>query len=83
MGPATEDVYRAALALSGPERWELVEALLLVTPAPVAEELPFDPSWLDEARRRGAELEAGAVRLESWSVVRERVRRRLEGRQRG
>jgi hypothetical protein len=45
-----------------------------------AEDLPFDPSWLDEIRRRSDEVEAGAVPLESWPAVRDRVRRRLEGR---
>jgi len=78
MGPATEQVLQAALALPEEERLELVEALLTSHAPP--EEPPFDPAWLDEVRRRSAEVEAGAVNLDSWSVVRERVRRRLEGR---
>ncbi|WP_165070372.1 addiction module protein [Paludisphaera rhizosphaerae] len=80
MGPATEEVLQAALALPEEERLELVEALL-ATHAP-SHELPFDPVWLDEARRRSAEVESGAVQPETWEVVRERVRRRLEGQSR-
>lgn len=81
MGPAAEHVLQAALALPDEERLKLVEALL-ASHSP-SDELPFDPTWLDEVRQRSAEVEAGAVRPDSWQVVRERVRRRLEGRARG
>lgn len=81
MGPAAEQVLQTALALSQEERLELVEALLASHDP--SEELPFEPAWLDEIGRRSAEVEAAAVPLESWSVVRERVRERLEGRARG
>ena len=81
MGPATEQVLQAALALPEEERLELVEALL-ADHAPSGEP-PFDPAWLDEVRRRSTEIEAGAVHSDSWAVVRERVRRRLEGGPRG
>lgn len=81
MEPATEQVFQAALALPEEERFELVEALLASQAPP--EELPFDPAWLEEVRRRSAEVQAGTIQMESWPVVRERVRRRLEGRARG
>ncbi|WP_337177274.1 addiction module protein [Paludisphaera sp.] len=80
MDPVTEQLLQAALALPEEERLEFVEALL-ASQAPSAEP-PFHPSWLEEARRRSAEVEAGTVDLDSWSVVRGRVRRRLEGRAR-
>ncbi|RLT16083.1 MAG: hypothetical protein DWI24_00335 [Planctomycetota bacterium] len=81
MGPATEQLLQAALALPEQERFELVEALLASHAPP--EELPFDPVWLKEVQRRSAEVDAGAVKLESWAVVRDRVRQRLETRSRG
>ncbi len=81
MGPTTEQLLQAALALPEEERLELVEALLASHSPP--NELPFDPAWLDEVQRRSAEVEAGAAHLDSWPVVRERVRQRLEGRARG
>jgi putative addiction module component (TIGR02574 family) len=81
MGPATEQVLQAALALPEEERLELVEALLDSHAPP--DELPFDPAWLSEVQRRSAEVEAGTVHLTPWPVVRERVRKRLEGRARG
>lgn len=81
MGPAAEQVFQAALALPDEERLKLVEALL-ASHAP-SDDLPFDPAWLDEVRQRSAEVESGTVPLDSWRAVRERVRRRLEGRARG
>jgi putative addiction module component (TIGR02574 family) len=78
MEPATEELLQAALSLPEDERLELVEALLAAQSAP--DELPFDRAWLDEVRRRSAEMDAGEVHSESWSVVRDRVRRRVEGR---
>lgn len=81
MSPAAEQILQAALALPEEERQELVDALLVETTA--ASGLPFDPAWLGEIQRRSAEIDAGTARLTPWSVVRERVRRRLEGRSRG
>ncbi len=77
MSPSTEDVYRAALALPEAERLALAEALLASQGRPGG--LPFDPAWLDEARRRSAEIDAGEVVAAPWAEVRERVRRRVEG----
>ncbi|MFO0952176.1 MAG: addiction module protein [Isosphaeraceae bacterium] len=81
MGSATEQVLRADLALPKEERLDLVEALL-ASHAPPAD-LPFDSAGLAEVQRRSAEVETGTVLLDTWSVVHERVRRRLEGRARG
>lgn len=81
MSPATGQVLQAALALPEGERWELVEALLSGDASP--EGASPDPAYLDEIRLRSAEIESGPVELTPWSVVRERVRRRVEGRSRG
>jgi putative addiction module component (TIGR02574 family) len=81
MNPATEDILRAALALPEDERTELVDALLAEQAH--SGDLPFDPSWLTEIRRRSAELDAGNVQPTPWPEVRERVRRRVEGRSSG
>ncbi|MFI5458289.1 MAG: addiction module protein [Isosphaerales bacterium] len=81
MSPATEQLLQAALALPEGERLELAEALLASHDE--STELPFDPAWLSEIQRRSAEIEAGAVELTPWPVVRERVRQRLERRSSG
>jgi putative addiction module component (TIGR02574 family) len=81
MGPAAEQLLQAALALPEEERLELVEALLASQGH--SNDLPFDPAWLSEIQRRSAEVEAGAIQLTPWPVVRERVRQRLEGRSSG
>ena len=81
MGPATEQLFQAALALPEEERLELVEALLAAQGH--SNEPPFDAAWLSEIQRRSAEVEAGTVPLTPWPVVRERVRQRLEGRSSG
>lgn len=80
MTPTTEQVLQAAMELPEDERWELVEALLDAT-API-DGPPFAPEWLDEIRRRSAEVDAGTVEFAPWDVVRERVRRGIEGRSR-
>jgi putative addiction module component (TIGR02574 family) len=65
-----------ALSLPDEERLELAEALLSsVAPS---DALPFDPEWLDEAKRRAARLDSGEGKLSDWSEVRERANRRME-----
>jgi putative addiction module component (TIGR02574 family) len=81
MEPATEQLLQEALGLPEGERQELIDALLATRDS--SGPLPFDPAWLVEVRRRSAEVEAGSVPLTPWSEVRERVRRRLEGKSRG
>jgi putative addiction module component (TIGR02574 family) len=81
MDSATEQLYQAALALPDDQRLELVEALIASEDSPA--EVTFDPATLQEIKRRSAEIDAGTVELNSWSVVRERVRKRVEERSRG
>ena len=78
MSPATEQLLQAALTLPEEERLDLVDGLLAAQGH--SSELPFDPAVLNEINRRSAEIESGSVQTTSWTVVRERVRRRLEGR---
>ncbi len=73
MGPATEQLLQAVLALPNQERFELVVALLASHAPP--EELPFDPVCLKEVQQRSAEVDTEAVKLESWAVVRDRIRK--------
>lgn len=81
MSPATEQLLQAALAFPGDERLELAEALLDARGP--SSQLPFDSAWLPEIQRRSAEIDAGTVSLTPWSVVKARVRRRLNERSRG
>ena len=74
MDGATEQVLQVAFALPEAARLELVQALLAAEEQ--TSELPFDPAWLSEIRRRSDEVEAGTVQLEHWHVVRERGRNR-------
>jgi len=76
MDGATEQVLQDAFALPEAARLELVEALLAAEEQ--TSELPFDPAWLSEIRRRSDEVEAGTVRPDTWHVVRQRVRDHLE-----
>jgi putative addiction module component (TIGR02574 family) len=68
-----EHLLQAALALSDEEQLELVAALV----AAVDERglRPFDDSWIEEARRRSAEFDSGAVQAIPWAEVKERARR--------
>jgi putative addiction module component (TIGR02574 family) len=77
MSPATEDILRAALALTEEERTELIEELLAAKPE--SGDLPFDPAWLSEIQRRSAEIDEGRVTLTPWAEVRDRVRERVKG----
>ena len=81
MNATVEQIVQAALALPEEERLELIEVLL--DSQDRTNDLPFDPAWLPELQRRSGEIEAGAVSTAPWSVVRERVRRRVEERARG
>jgi putative addiction module component (TIGR02574 family) len=76
MRPGTERLFQAVLALPEEERSELIEALLVSQDQP--DELPFDQEWLAEIQSRSAEVDSGSVQLTPWSIVRERVRQRLE-----
>jgi putative addiction module component (TIGR02574 family) len=76
MSPDAVQLLQAVLTLPENERFELVEALLASQDAP--DDLTFDSTWLAQPQRRSAEIQAGAVSLIPWSVVRERARQRLE-----
>ena len=76
MSATVEQLVQAALALPEEERLELIEVLL--DSQDRASNLPFDPAWLPELQRRSDEIEAGTVSTAPWSVVRERVRQRVE-----
>ncbi|MEX0716631.1 MAG: addiction module protein [Planctomycetaceae bacterium] len=78
MSPRSERILQEVLALPAEERRELIDALLVADPP--GDDLPFDPAWLSEISRRSAELDAGTVEATPWPIVRERVRRRVEGR---
>jgi hypothetical protein len=80
MSPATQQILQAAMTLTEGERWELISALLAEEPP--AEGPSPDAAYLDEIRRRSAEIESGVVESTPWSIVRERVWRRVEGRSR-
>jgi len=78
MSPATEQVLQAALTLAEEERLDLVDALLASQGQ--SSEVRFEPAVLNEINRRSAEINAGTVQATPWTIVRERVRQRLEGR---
>ena len=75
MSPAAQQLLQAALTLPEEERLHLADALLASQDH--AGELPFDPDLLVEINRRSAEIDSGTVQTTRWTVVRERVRRRL------
>jgi putative addiction module component (TIGR02574 family) len=79
--PTTEQLFQSALALPEEERLELVEALLAECDRALTR--PFDDAWLAEVQRRSAEIDAGTATLTPWPEVKQRVRKRLEERQRG
>jgi hypothetical protein len=60
---------------------ELAEAILSSQGS--SDESPLDPAWLVEIQKRSAEIDSGQVQLSPWTVVRDRVRERLEGRSNG
>ena len=78
MSPTTEQLLQSALALPEDEREEFVEALL--TEWDPSQERPLDSACLAEIQRRSAEIDAGTAKLAPWPEVKDRVRRRVEGR---
>ncbi len=59
MSPATEQLLRAAMALPGDQRWELVEALLAGETPSGTEDGDIEAAWDAEAERRLDEIRAG------------------------
>jgi hypothetical protein len=78
MSPVAQQLLEVALTLPEEERLDLADALLASQDQ--VSDLPFDPEMLVEVNRRSAEIVAGTVQSAPWSVVRERVRKRVEER---
>ncbi|HVK15893.1 MAG TPA: addiction module protein [Fimbriiglobus sp.] len=67
-----------ALTLSQSERLELAGALLAASDPTPPE--PTGDAWVDELRRRSAQIDTGEATLSPWPEVKRRVRDRVEGR---
>jgi putative addiction module component (TIGR02574 family) len=76
-----EQLLKESLALPAEERVYLAEAIL--ASCDPSGDLPFSPTWIVEAKRRCAEIDAGGVTLTPWDDVKRRVRQKLEGESRG
>ena len=74
MTQSVTELFDAALALSEPERAELVELLL----ATVGGSSGLHPAWGAELRRRVAEVVSGQVKPIPWDDVRREARSRLD-----
>ena len=66
------------MALPEHERLDLYSALMAARSRESS--LAFDPELLAEIHRRSAQIDTGSVQPSPWSVVRKRVRERLEER---
>lgn len=77
MATSKEDLYRLALELTEAERAALA-GMLLESLEP-GDDPEVESAWLAEVDRRLAELDSGAVEPVSWSLVRDRLRRKLGG----
>jgi putative addiction module component (TIGR02574 family) len=69
MGGKAEELMDEVLALPEDDRREFARALLLK----LAVDSDVLEAWYDEAERRWAEIESGAVETLSWDDVRQRV----------
>ena len=68
---ASKTVLEQALTLPRGERAEVARELIASLDGP--EDDGVEAAWLDEAERRQREAATGAVALEDWSEVRERI----------
>ena len=68
------DVLELASVLTDGERHLLAEALLSGGGPAVT---PFDPTWIDEAKRRAARIDSGDGKVSTWEEVRDRARAAL------
>jgi putative addiction module component (TIGR02574 family) len=72
MNANVNQVYESALALSEPDRAQLVDRLIgTLAPEHAA---PLDDAWLAEIERRSREIDASQATLVPWSVVKEHAR---------
>ena len=75
----TQEILKAAVALSDSERVELIEALL-ASFDPSVSEPDVAVAWRKVASQRAAELDSGAVPTVSWDEVRQEGERRIDDR---
>ena len=71
MSAIMADVLELASILTDGERHMVAEALLVGGERTIA---PFDPTWLEEAKRRAARIDSGEGKLSTWEEVRDRAR---------
>jgi putative addiction module component (TIGR02574 family) len=74
MSAIMADVLELATVLSDDERHQVAEALLSGRGPTAA---PFDPAWVEEAKRRAARIDAGEGKVSTWEEVRDRARAAL------
>ncbi|MGN6548229.1 MAG: addiction module protein [Aureliella sp.] len=70
-----QTVLSAAAKLSVDERLRLIDALS--SSVPDDQPPALSDEWLSKIARRSAEIDAGAVQTESWTSVRDKLRRRV------
>jgi hypothetical protein len=78
MSKAVHDVLADALRLEPESRAEIAAELLASLDGPA--DADAEAAWDAEIERRVAAIEAGAVRLESWSEAKRRIDRDVLGR---
>lgn len=66
-----QDVFSSASQLSIEDRLRLIDALASTVPDDQPPSLSAD--WLTEIQRRSSEIDAGAVQMDEWSVIRGRL----------
>lgn len=69
--PDYEDVLASASLLSIEDRLRLIDDLASSVPDDQPPNLSVQ--WLAEIQRRSAEIDAGDVKTEDWSAIRERL----------
>ena len=72
---AFESVLIEASQLPVEQRVQLIDALWGTMPEHAAP--PLSEEWLEEIKRRSAELDAGRMESYSWDVVRDEARQRV------
>lgn len=80
MSEKVNDLVKAVLDLSREDQADFLDAYQI---ARCREEngLPFDAEWIDEIERRTAELDRGEAKTSSWEEVKERLQKRMNGRE--
>lgn len=75
MSPTAAQLFEQALALSDDERTELIVRLLDLVPGLHDRDTGavIEAAWMEEARQRLSDIEAGRVSTAPWSEARERI----------